>query len=64
MTDLLTLIGLGLNFIGALMIAKYTQHGTSPDWQNIKARKGGYFLFVFGFVVQMLAIMAKYCYFV
>lgn len=58
--DLLILIGLSLNFFGALMIALFSTHGISKLWKYEKCRIAGYILFIIGFGVQICGILSKY----
>lgn len=58
--DVFIVLGLIFNFLGALLIAIFSTHGTSTLWRYKVLRKAGYIIFVMGFVIQIFAILSKY----
>lgn len=69
-SDWWTILGLSLNFIGALLYGLFSMHGTSKLWEGIPYKekifiegksfvKIGYFLFISGFGIQIFAIFLK-----
>jgi hypothetical protein len=68
-SDWWAVCGLSLNFFGALLYGFFSTHGTSVSWKGISCGKMrikgerlvqiGYFLFIFGFVIQVFAILLK-----
>ena len=58
--DFWILIGLCFNFFGALMIALFSEHGTSKLWKYRWLRILSYFIFIIGFGIQISVILSKY----